>query len=56
MCPGNVAIKLLERNLARFGDHVVDRQFDKAQSVLVQGHPHRGSVEEYQWLFRSSSF
>ena len=27
----NLCIKLLERNLARFVDHVVDRQFDKPQ-------------------------
>ena len=30
MSPGNVAIKPLERDLARLVDHVVDRQFDKA--------------------------
>ena len=28
---GNLGIKLLDRNLARFGDHVVDRQFEQPQ-------------------------
>ena len=31
MPAGHLGIKLLERNLARFVDHFVDRQFEKPQ-------------------------
>ena len=51
---GHLVIKPLERDLARLGDHVVDRQFDEAQVFWCKVISIASALEESQSPFRSS--
>ena len=49
-------IKLLERDLARLGDDIVDRQFQKPQVFRRKVISIAGPLKNINRLFRSSSF
>ena len=56
MSPGNVAIKPLERDLARLVDHVVDRQFEKPQMFWRKIISIMGSMKNLHGFFAVRHF
>jgi hypothetical protein len=53
---GNLGVKLLERGLANFRDHVVDGQLDKPQVLRGKVISGVSSLKKFNGFFRSSSF